>query len=593
MPLPTIPATHRWIDGGAAIRFIGQAVTGAGKDAAIWCWDRDTDTRITDLYNQDGLAVSEVPVRDNTFYCAVPLTVTKPVFSVGQTGARFAGNDWQALLDAAAHVLGDDTAVAALVDNPATATATALSSTYAPISVVTDKADLSDLEDGTTVLPYVPTTALTATLQTDFYIAHRGGAGFAPEETMEAFRTAVACGVDAVECDVQPLADGSLGLMHDATVDRTTDGAGNVADYTAPAWRALNAAADFPWNGKTVPPALLTELLDEFAHKQLMMIEPKDVTNAGQIMDEFDKRRLGQGVILATSSRAVLQAVKARGYVAYFYWGAAVGTPDSVATIVADGADFLGLDGVTRPDAEVTTLVATGKPVVPYTINRRVRRDALDALGAVGYLSDQPVYLKAAAAQRAVDSWRQGVLGHGLNSSNVAIGITSGALDLNANGAFQYAVVGEVSPVANAAGSYTIDCDLGFSTIPTVTTQAVAVYFAAPDDTSATYSGAAGSYRNSYLAYLRANGQFSLYRADTATNTPTLLGSTVATAALSAGVLAHVKIEVTSTTVKITRTDGTPTSIGPISDATYRGGYVGVGKSSTDGFGRFKNLAIT
>lgn len=76
--------------------------------------------------------------------------------------------------------------------------------------------------------------------------AHRGGAALAPENTMEAFRNAVdVWGADVLELDVQRTADGALVVIHDETVDRTTDGVGLVSDFTLPEIRDLDAGARF------------------------------------------------------------------------------------------------------------------------------------------------------------------------------------------------------------------------------------------------------------------------------------------------------------------------------------------------------------
>ena len=62
--------------------------------------------------------------------------------------------------------------------------------------------------------------------------AHRGASGYAPENTLEAFRMAVEMGADGVELDVQLTKDGELVVIHDETVDRTSDGSGWVKDFT-------------------------------------------------------------------------------------------------------------------------------------------------------------------------------------------------------------------------------------------------------------------------------------------------------------------------------------------------------------------------
>ncbi len=77
-------------------------------------------------------------------------------------------------------------------------------------------------------------------------IGHRGAAATAPENTLASFRRAIALGADAVELDVQRTADGHLVVMHDDTVDRTTDGAGRVAGLTLARIEALDAGS---WKG--------------------------------------------------------------------------------------------------------------------------------------------------------------------------------------------------------------------------------------------------------------------------------------------------------------------------------------------------------
>jgi len=79
-------------------------------------------------------------------------------------------------------------------------------------------------------------------------LAHRGGPVHAPENTLAAFRNAIAIGADWLEMDVQVTKDGELVVIHDETVDRTTNGSGAVRDLTLEEIRALDAG-----NGEQVP----------------------------------------------------------------------------------------------------------------------------------------------------------------------------------------------------------------------------------------------------------------------------------------------------------------------------------------------------
>jgi glycerophosphoryl diester phosphodiesterase len=72
-------------------------------------------------------------------------------------------------------------------------------------------------------------------------VGHRGCALLEPENTLRGFRRALALGCDYLETDVRLTRDGQLVLMHDETVDRTTNGSGRVADLTFAEIRALDA----------------------------------------------------------------------------------------------------------------------------------------------------------------------------------------------------------------------------------------------------------------------------------------------------------------------------------------------------------------
>jgi len=85
-------------------------------------------------------------------------------------------------------------------------------------------------------------------------IAHRGGAGLYPENTLYAFERARKLGVDVIELDVRITSDGALVVLHDAAVQRTTDGNGRVSEMTLGELRKLDAGYRFsPDGGRTFP----------------------------------------------------------------------------------------------------------------------------------------------------------------------------------------------------------------------------------------------------------------------------------------------------------------------------------------------------
>jgi glycerophosphoryl diester phosphodiesterase len=84
--------------------------------------------------------------------------------------------------------------------------------------------------------------------------AHRGGAKIVPENTLEGFRKGLLAGAGVLELDVHATADGTLVVIHDETVDRTTDGSGPVREMTLAEVRRLDAGYRFtPDGGKTYP----------------------------------------------------------------------------------------------------------------------------------------------------------------------------------------------------------------------------------------------------------------------------------------------------------------------------------------------------
>src|ERR1700752_3879311 len=85
-------------------------------------------------------------------------------------------------------------------------------------------------------------------------IAHRGNSAFFPENTLESFDQAVAIGADALEFDVRLSRDGRAVVIHDATLERTTNGAGEVAALTVDELQRLDAGYRFTHDGgRTFP----------------------------------------------------------------------------------------------------------------------------------------------------------------------------------------------------------------------------------------------------------------------------------------------------------------------------------------------------
>ena len=123
-------------------------------------------------------------------------------------------------------------------------------------------------------------------------VAHRGAPRQAPENTMEAFRLAVEAGADAIELDVHLTADGQLAVIHDGTLERTTDRTGSVVDRTMDEIREADAGAEFagpngdvPFRGRGLTVPTLPEVLAWLPDDVGLVVEIKARAAAGAVVE--------------------------------------------------------------------------------------------------------------------------------------------------------------------------------------------------------------------------------------------------------------------------------------------------------------------
>ncbi|MFD5514598.1 glycerophosphodiester phosphodiesterase [Streptomyces sp. NPDC127066] len=114
-------------------------------------------------------------------------------------------------------------------------------------------------------------------------IGHRGVMGVEPENTLRSFIAAQNAGLDLIELDLHLSKDGALVVMHDADVDRTTDGSGPIADKTLAELRALDAG-----RGERVP--VFEEVLE--AVRTPLQAEIKDVAAARALAEVMHRKDL-------------------------------------------------------------------------------------------------------------------------------------------------------------------------------------------------------------------------------------------------------------------------------------------------------------
>ena len=241
-----------------------------------------------------------------------------------------------------------------------------------------------------------------------FIASHRGGGATAPENTLPAISAALAAGFDYVEVDVALTADRQPVLMHDTTVDRTTDGHGRLSSLTLAQVQRLDAGAWFhaDYAGTAVP--TFGEFLDVLAATgQRAIVEFKGEWDAAAVqaaVAEVTARNLERRVAVSSfDARTLAMAGSASSVLPRLFILKHL-PPDVVRAATEAGVRGLVVDRralLERPEA-VDELHAAGIRVVVYTLNSDTQWDEVTALGVDGIVTDDPATLS---------TWQQGVAG--------------------------------------------------------------------------------------------------------------------------------------------------------------------------------------
>jgi glycerophosphoryl diester phosphodiesterase len=141
--------------------------------------------------------------------------------------------------------------------------------------------------------------------------AHRGAKAVAPENTLPAFERALAMGVDGIELDVHLSKDGHLVVIHDFTVDKTTDGRGPVRSFTAAELAQLDAGTHFHRDAAGVGVPTLVQVFDLVGDRCRINVEIKseDPTGGNEVealVALIQQRSLYEQVIVSSFNASTL-----------------------------------------------------------------------------------------------------------------------------------------------------------------------------------------------------------------------------------------------------------------------------------------------
>lgn len=246
-------------------------------------------------------------------------------------------------------------------------------------------------------------------------VAHRGASDRAPENTMEAFRLGVEAGADAIELDVHLSADGQLAIVHDPTLDRTTDRTTTVADAPMDeireadaGWAFVGPGGDYSYRGKGLTVPTLPEVLEWLPAGIGLAVEIKaanasdrvvaalagsEVRSAGLVSVLSFQESVIEGVRdLAPDLPTGLLLVPGDEFERGLRWVVEHGH----AAVLPFDAD-LGID----PTEHIRLATAYGCRVGCYVVNDPGRMQQLAAAGAWGFVTDIPDVARAALGPRS------------------------------------------------------------------------------------------------------------------------------------------------------------------------------------------------
>jgi glycerophosphoryl diester phosphodiesterase len=269
--------------------------------------------------------------------------------------------------------------------------------------------------------------------------AHQGGAWESPSSTLFAIRQALAAGATAIELDVHATADGELVVCHDATVDRTTNGTGRIAELTLAQLKELDnaywfipgadvapghPAGDYPFRGRAATDpafriATLREVLEEFPSvvlnldiKQTAPLVPPYEAALARLLAEYERRDdviVASFLDQATDDFAALApgvAISAGTLATAAFWQAVHGGDELPAVrAVAFQVPLTQGDLVVVDEAFVEAAHGQGAAVHVWTVDDEPTVWRLLDLGVDGIISDLPTMVSS-TLERAGAAWR-------------------------------------------------------------------------------------------------------------------------------------------------------------------------------------------
>ncbi len=224
-------------------------------------------------------------------------------------------------------------------------------------------------------------------------IAHRGasGRGLAPENTLAAFEKALDIGVDMLEIDVRVTGDGRLIVLHDPSLDRTTDREGIVRELGLEEIRQADAG-----DGERIP--ILREVFDLARHRAPILLEIKSDFIAERVVQAIAEAQFAEQVVVQSFNPQTVERVKrlAPHLPASLLIGELPTAPSRlrarrlVSQVLEIGANTLSIWHATLTPALIEEMRKRGIAVWAWTVDEEITMRDLAMMGVQGLVTNYP-----------------------------------------------------------------------------------------------------------------------------------------------------------------------------------------------------------
>ena len=405
-------------------------------------------------------------------------------------------------------------------------------------------------------------------------IPHRGVSAYFREGGLASLREGLFHGFVNVDTDAYLLADYSIGIFHDATVDATTNGTGSTTSFTRSTFKSLQLDKAMQGCIDVENPLLIDEVIDLVLSYSdaVLWVEAKTTATLSPIIAKLRSRCVPHNrAVIQTFDASLWETIVASGYACCALIADAASL--SPASISAAGIEYVG--AATILAGQISQFHAVNVKCCLYTINNRYDYAEAISNGIDIVWSDDPAWIANIADRSNKNSFTADArFSPGAIWTNLAPTMEQGFLvwSSTANGYYGQ-MQGWACPIKNDAHASTfgIDTSITFTAVASADRWAAIFICATTDQLFADLPSSVAP--TGYHLLIRQDGRVQIYRKD-----PSVAAALLATTNGSARTIGQsYSVQVTVSPTQITLSVGADSVT--LSDATYRGGYFWLGRT--------------